>query len=37
MDKLAASIKAVGYDKSHLGLPGNLITIPLKAHFQETL
>jgi hypothetical protein len=36
MDKLLAKIKEVGYDKFNMGLPGNLITVPLKDYVHKT-
>jgi hypothetical protein len=36
MDKLLAKMKAVGYDKFHMGLPGNLITVALKDYVHRT-
>ncbi len=35
MDKLMAKMKAVGYDKFNMGLPGNLITVPLKDYVHK--
>jgi hypothetical protein len=35
MDKLLAKMKAVGYDKFHMGLPGNLITVTLKDYVHR--
>jgi hypothetical protein len=37
MDKLMAKMKEVGYDKFNMGLPGNLITVPLKDYVARTL
>jgi hypothetical protein len=36
MDKLLAKMKAVGYNNFSLGLPGNLITVPLKDYVHRT-
>lgn len=36
MDKLLAKMKAVGYDKFQMGLPGNLITVALKDYVHKT-
>ena len=36
MDKLLAKMKEVGYDKFNMGLPGNLITVPLKDYVHRT-
>ena len=36
MDKLLAKMKAVGYSNFNLGLPGNLITVPLKDYVHRT-
>ncbi len=36
MDKLLAEMKAVGYSNFNLGLPGNLITVPLKDYVHRT-
>ncbi|HUY82400.1 MAG TPA: twin-arginine translocation signal domain-containing protein [Acidobacteriaceae bacterium] len=36
MDKLLAKMKEVGYDKFEMGLPGNLITVPLKDYVDKT-
>lgn len=36
MDKLMAKMKEVGYTNFHLGLPGNLITVPLKDYVHRT-
>jgi hypothetical protein len=36
MDKLMAKMKAVGYDKFNMGLPGNLITVALKDYVHRT-
>ncbi len=36
MDKLMAKMKAVGYDKFQMGLPGNLITVTLKDYVHKT-
>jgi hypothetical protein len=36
MDKLLAKMKQVGYDKFNMGLPGNLITVPLKDYVHKT-
>ncbi|MFP5233004.1 MAG: hypothetical protein ACLGQX_10315 [Acidobacteriota bacterium] len=36
MDKLLAKMKAVGYTNFSLGLPGNLITVPLKDYVHRT-
>jgi hypothetical protein len=36
MDKLLAKMKEVGYDKFNMGLPGNLITIPLKDYVHRS-
>lgn len=36
MDKLLAKMKEVGYDKFNMGLPGNLITVPLKDYVHKT-
>ena len=36
MDKLLAKMKAVGYDKFDMGLPGNLITVALKDYVHRT-
>lgn len=36
MDKLLAKMKEVGYDKFSMGLPGNLITVPLKDYVHRT-
>lgn len=35
MDKLMAKMKAVGYDKFKMGLPGNLITVALKDYVHR--
>jgi len=35
MDKLMAKLKKVGYDKFNMGLPGNLITVPLKDYVHK--
>jgi GH15 family glucan-1,4-alpha-glucosidase len=35
MDKLMAKMKAVGYDKFNMGLPGNLITVALKDYVHK--
>ena len=35
MDKLMAKMKEVGYDKFKMGLPGNLITVPLKDYVHR--
>ena len=35
MDKLLAKMKEVGYSNFHLGLPGNLITVPLKDYVHR--
>lgn len=36
MDKLLAKMKAVGYNNFNRGLPGNLITVPLKDYVHRT-
>jgi hypothetical protein len=36
MDKLMAKMKAVGYDKFNMGLPGNLISVPLKDYVEQS-
>lgn len=36
IDKLLAKMKEVGYDKFNMGLPGNLITVPLKDYVHRT-
>jgi hypothetical protein len=36
MDKLLAKMKEVGYDNFKMGLPGNLITVPLKDYVHKT-
>jgi hypothetical protein len=36
MDKLMAKMKEVGYDKFHMGLPGNLITVTLKDYVHKS-
>lgn len=36
MDKLLAKMREVGYDKFNMGLPGNLITVPLKDYVHRT-
>jgi hypothetical protein len=36
MDKLLAKMKAVGYDKFQMGLPGNLVTVALKDYVHRT-
>lgn len=36
MDKLLAKMNAVGYTNFNLGLPGNLITVPLKDYVHRT-
>jgi len=36
MDKLLAKMKAVGYDKFQMGLPGNLITVTLKDYVHKS-
>lgn len=36
MDKLLAKMKEVGYDKFNMGLPGNLITVPLRDYVHRT-
>jgi hypothetical protein len=36
MDKLMAKMKAVGYDKFNMGLPGNLITVTLKDYVHKS-
>ena len=36
MDKLMAKMKEVGYTQFHMGLPGNLITVPLKDYVHRT-
>jgi len=36
MDKLLAKMKQVGYDKFNMGLPGNLVTVPLKDYVHKT-
>jgi hypothetical protein len=36
MDKLLAKMKEAGYDKFNMGLPGNLITVPLKDYVHRT-
>ena len=36
MDKLLAKMKTVGYNNFNLGLPGNLITVPLKDYVHRT-
>jgi len=36
MDKLMAKMKEVGYDKFSMGLPGNLVTVPLKDYVHKT-
>jgi hypothetical protein len=35
MDKLMAKMKEVGYDRFNMGLPGNLITVPLKDYVHK--
>jgi hypothetical protein len=35
MDALLAKMKAVGYTQFHMGLPGNLITVPLKDYVHR--
>jgi hypothetical protein len=35
MDKLMTKMKAVGYDKFNMGLPGNLITVALKDYVHK--
>lgn len=35
MDKLMAKMKEVGYTQFHMGLPGNLITVPLKDYVHR--
>lgn len=35
MDKLMAKMKEVGYDKFHMGLPGNLVTVVLKDYIHK--
>jgi len=35
MDKLMAKMKDVGYDRFNMGLPGNLITVPLKDYVHK--
>jgi hypothetical protein len=35
LDVLMAKMKAVGYTQFHLGLPGNLITVPLKDYVHR--
>jgi hypothetical protein len=35
MDKLLSKMKEVGYDKFNMGLPGNLITVPLKDYVHK--
>ena len=35
MDKLMAKMKEVGYDKFNMGMPGNLITVPLKDYVHK--
>jgi hypothetical protein len=37
MDKLLAKMREVGYDKFNMGLPGNLITVPLKDYVHRVL
>ncbi|MDE3149335.1 MAG: twin-arginine translocation signal domain-containing protein [Acidobacteriota bacterium] len=37
MNKLLAKMKEVGYDKFNMGLPGNLITVPLKDYVHKSL
>ena len=36
MDRLMAKMKEVGYTQFHMGLPGNLITVPLKDYVHRT-
>ncbi len=36
MDKLMAKMKAVGYDKFNMGLPGNLIAVALKDYVDKS-
>jgi len=36
MDKLLAKMKEVGYDKFHMGLPGNLVTVALEDYVHKT-
>ncbi len=36
MDRLLVKMKEVGYDKFNMGLPGNLVTVPLKDYFDST-
>jgi hypothetical protein len=36
MDALLAKMKAVGYTRFDLGLPGNLVTVPLKDYVHRT-
>jgi Bacterial alpha-L-rhamnosidase 6 hairpin glycosidase domain len=36
MDKLMAKMKEVGYTQFHMGLPGNLVTVPLKDYVHRT-
>jgi hypothetical protein len=36
MGKLLAKMQEVGYDKFHMGLPGNLITVALKDYVHKT-
>ena len=35
MDKLLAKLKEVGYDKFNMGLPGNLVAVPLKDYVHK--
>ena len=37
MDRLLAKMKEVGYDKFNMGLPGNLIAVPLKDYVHKSL
>ena len=36
MDKLMTKMKEVGYTQFHMGLPGNLVTVPLKDYVHRT-
>lgn len=36
MDNLMAKMKEVGYDKFHMGLPGNLVSVALKDYVHRT-
>ena len=36
MNRLMAKMKEVGYTQFHMGLPGNLITVPLKDYVHRT-